>query len=87
MLRTRPDAQWQDEAACRNTDPAVFFDAERWHTARAICAGCPVREACLEYALTQRIKSGIWAGLSPQQRDHHRKHKPGCTCLAEQEAP
>ena len=48
-------ATWRKRAACRGIDPEVFFpvtdeDAEE---AKAICATCPVREACLEHALAQ----------------------------------
>jgi WhiB family redox-sensing transcriptional regulator len=36
--------------------------------ARKICAACPVQEACLEYALVQRIDHGVWGGCSERER-------------------
>ncbi len=61
---------WQAEAACRDSDPSVFFpvsdkDAE---PARAICDTCPVAQECLEWALGTRQPDGIWGGLTPLER-------------------
>ena len=42
--------------------------AEREAQAKAICATCPVREACLEYALRIREPHGIWGGMSEAER-------------------
>jgi WhiB family redox-sensing transcriptional regulator len=36
--------------------------------ARRICATCPVREQCLEYALQFRIDHGVWGGCSERER-------------------
>ena len=57
-------------AACRDADTSVFFpvseaDAEE---AKAICALCPVREECREYALETRPPEGVWGGLTPTER-------------------
>jgi WhiB family redox-sensing transcriptional regulator len=40
--------------------------------AKAVCAGCPVRVECLDYALGNSIKYGIWGGLSEHQRRERR---------------
>jgi hypothetical protein len=48
------------------TAPASETDAEhakRVGTARVICADCPIRLACLGYALQIRATSGVWGGL------------------------
>jgi hypothetical protein len=48
----------------------VFFP-ERGETAgaaRQVCAACPVRQPCLEYALSNRITHGIWGGLTERER-------------------
>ncbi|GAB2722361.1 WhiB family transcriptional regulator [Kitasatospora kifunensis] len=63
-------------AACRGADPELFFcssedAAERQFAerrAKQICAGCPVRDACLAGALERRERFGIWAGLTTQER-------------------
>src|SRR5947208_10972848 len=61
---------WRQRAACRGVDPEVFYpvsddDADE---AKAICAQCPVRQACLEYALTNRERDGVWGGATERER-------------------
>lgn len=61
---------WFDDAACRDADTDIFFprsDADAG-PAKAICETCPVREVCLEYALTTRPPDGVWGGLTPIER-------------------
>lgn len=65
---------WQRRAACTRpgVDPERFFPDKGGSTAAAkwICRRvCPVREACLAYALEHRIEDGIWGGLSPLERE------------------
>lgn len=65
-----PLETWRDLARCRGVDPLVFHpvnedDADE---AKAICALCPVQEACLEYALDAREKDGVWGGLTARER-------------------
>ena len=61
---------WQDRGACRGVDPGLFFPArgESLAAARAVCAGCPVRRECLEHALAQPEKFGVWGGTSERER-------------------
>jgi hypothetical protein len=33
-----------------------------------VCAACPVRQPCLDYAITNRISDGIWGGLTERER-------------------
>jgi WhiB family transcriptional regulator, redox-sensing transcriptional regulator len=72
------DERWQLEAACRGSDAAFFFapnyferreekDA-REAKAKALCAVCPVRERCLDYALAIREPHGVWGGLNEFER-------------------
>lgn len=71
------DELWQ-KAACRGPQSAVFFppshferkDEKESREARAktICAACPVRKPCLEYALQIREPHGIWGGLNEVER-------------------
>src|SRR5262249_25795665 len=63
-------ARWRELAACRGTDLEVFFPG-RGQTAgpaRQGCAGCPVRQPCLDYAITNRIAYGVWGGLTERER-------------------
>lgn len=65
---------WHDDAACRSTDPAIFFPdtEEEAKAARAVCSGCPVRMDCLDYANRTRQDFGIWGGLDEKQRRKQR---------------
>jgi WhiB family redox-sensing transcriptional regulator len=63
-------ARWRELAACRGTDLEVFFPGrgESAGPARQVCAGCPVRTQCLDYAITSQIAYGIWGGLTERER-------------------
>jgi WhiB family transcriptional regulator, redox-sensing transcriptional regulator len=74
-LPTSPPAddeehQWMLEAKCRGRAPHDFFpsDGVGVEQARKVCADCPVKEPCLEYALTYRIDHGVWGGASERER-------------------
>jgi WhiB family redox-sensing transcriptional regulator len=63
-------ARWREQAACRGADLDVFYP-ERGQTAgpaRQVCARCPVRQPCLDYALSNRITHGIWGSLTERER-------------------
>lgn len=78
MSSQRVDELWQDKAACRGPQAAVFFPPshferkdekeEREVRAKAICAECSVRKPCLEYALRIREPHGIWGGMNEIER-------------------
>jgi len=61
---------WQYRAACRGADPDLFFpqQGESADPARRVCARCPVRAQCLEYALANAIWHGVWGGLAERER-------------------
>lgn len=69
-------AGWRYRAACRGTDLQVFFPGrgEPAEPARQICAACPVRQPCLDYALSHAITHGIWGGLTERDRRPLRVH-------------
>lgn len=65
-------AQWRAKGSCRGSDPGIFYpppedDAEAAE-AKVICGTCPVRQPCLEFALTTREKHGVWGGLTERER-------------------
>jgi WhiB family redox-sensing transcriptional regulator len=66
---------WTERALCAQTDPEAFFPEKGGSTreAKRICQGCEVRDECLEYALENGIRFGVWGGLSELER---RKLKP-----------
>lgn len=61
---------WQDRALCAQTDPEAFFPEKGGSTrdAKKICVSCEVRAECLEYALENDERFGIWGGLSERER-------------------
>jgi WhiB family redox-sensing transcriptional regulator len=61
---------WQGDALCAQTDPEAFFPEKGGSTrdAKRICASCDVRAQCLEYALQNDERFGIWGGLSERER-------------------
>ena len=63
-------ARWRELAACRGVDLEVFFPerGESAEPARQVCAACPVRQPCLDYAISNRIAYGIWGGLTERER-------------------
>lgn len=62
--------EWMKDGHCCAYPPSVFFpsDGVGVDHARKICADCPVKEPCLEYALEQRIDHGVWGGCSERER-------------------
>ena len=63
---------WRKQGACRGISADVFYpDSEEEidaAEAKAICADCPVRQACLEYALAHREREGVWGGATERER-------------------
>ncbi|WP_081815123.1 WhiB family transcriptional regulator [Leifsonia aquatica] len=66
---------WQTDALCAQTDPEAFFPEKGGSTrdAKRICTSCEVRSQCLEYALANDERFGIWGGLSERERRKLRK--------------
>lgn len=69
------DLSWQAYANCLGVDPDLFFPERGASTreAKAVCRRCVVRTECLEYALNNAEKFGIWGGLSERERRRIRK--------------
>ncbi|NIZ93625.1 WhiB family transcriptional regulator [Kineococcus rubinsiae] len=70
--------EWQLEGSCRDVDPTLFFHPEgergparrnRDAAAQAVCAACPVIEACRQHALKVREPYGVWGGLTEDDRE------------------
>jgi WhiB family redox-sensing transcriptional regulator len=71
---------WRLQAACRDTDPDLFFPVgttgpalEQIAAARHVCDACPVKQPCLDFALMTNQDSGIWGGTSEDERRKLRK--------------
>lgn len=69
------EPDWQERALCAQTDPEAFFPEKGGSTreAKRICSGCEVRAECLEYALANDERFGIWGGLSERERRRLRR--------------
>lgn len=72
--------EWRRTAACRDTDPDLFFPVgttgpaiEQIANAKAVCAQCDAQTACLEFAIATNQDSGIWGGTSEEERRQLRK--------------
>ena len=61
---------WQERALCAQTDPEAFFPEKGGSTreAKKVCLTCEVRTDCLESALMNDERFGIWGGLSERER-------------------
>jgi WhiB family redox-sensing transcriptional regulator len=74
------DNGWRDQAACRHTDPNLFFPAgstglviEQIEAAKAVCRSCPVQGACLRFAFETNQEAGIWGGTEEDERRRLRR--------------
>jgi WhiB family redox-sensing transcriptional regulator len=70
---------WRLDALCAETDPEAFFPEKGGSTreAKRVCTGCPVRAECLEFALANDERFGIWGGLSERERRRLRLQRRG----------
>ena len=81
LFLLEPDAEdggWQERALCAQTDPEAFFPEKGGSTreAKKVCLTCDVRNDCLESALMNDERFGIWGGLSERERRKLKKHGP-----------
>lgn len=69
--------KWRELAACLGMDPTLFFPArgQSCDIARDVCARCPVRVECLEYALELKLDEGVFGGESGRERKRIRRQR------------
>ena len=86
-------AEWRATGACLSADPDLFFPiatggpaaTAQIMMAQRICAGCPVRQQCLDFAMRTGETNGIWGGTTPEERirvrrrDNERHRRAGRT--------
>jgi WhiB family transcriptional regulator, redox-sensing transcriptional regulator len=78
---------WRERAACRGTDPELFFPTRNIgvsdggsqyqkdiNAAKAVCAGCPVRKECLDFADATHQEDGIWGGINFKEKPKARRN-------------
>jgi WhiB family redox-sensing transcriptional regulator len=73
---------WRHQAACLDQDPELFFpvgDSDQAHAqsedAKRICRTCPVIQQCAQWAIDNRMDSGVWGGLDETQLRNIRRHR------------
>lgn len=73
------ELSWQRLANCLGVDPDLFFPERGASTreAKEVCKGCVVRNECLDYALANGEKFGIWGGMSERERRRVRRARAG----------
>jgi WhiB family redox-sensing transcriptional regulator len=66
---------WRHDAACRDVDPELFFPIGNTgpailqiDEAKQVCHRCPAMEPCLQWAIESGQDSGVWGGLSEDER-------------------
>jgi WhiB family transcriptional regulator, redox-sensing transcriptional regulator len=71
------ELSWQDYANCRGADADLFFPERGASTrkAKAICNACDVKAECLDFAIVQGEKFGIWGGMSERERRRVRRQR------------
>lgn len=72
------DEDFFSQARCLGLDPKIFFPERRGGLdprAKTICAQCPVREECLDYAIELNIQHGVWGGCSERERRRLRRSR------------
>ncbi|HEX2039687.1 MAG TPA: WhiB family transcriptional regulator [Acidimicrobiales bacterium] len=86
-VQSTTDEVWQLKAACRGPQAVIFFPPANFERkdekearearAKAICATCPVRRPCLDYAIRIREPHGIWGGLNEVERKQLASRRAG----------
>lgn len=73
---------WRHQAACRDEDPELFFPVgesapalAQAEDAKQICCTCPVIEQCKQWAIDNRMETGVWGGLDEYQLSDIRRHR------------
>ena len=82
MAGTPGIADWRALAACMSADPDMFFPIssagpalDQVSHAKAFCAGCGVRQPCLDFALATGQTHGVWGGTTEEERQRLRRHR------------
>ncbi len=75
--RTTATRNWRHRARCRDQDPdTLFVQGARQRDVREVCKACPVRTECLAHALDNRIRFGVWGGMTERERRALLKRRP-----------
>ena len=68
---------WRHSARCRSEDPeTLFVQGALQRDAREVCRSCPVRTECLAHALDNRVRFGVWGGMTERERKALLRRRP-----------
>ncbi|AYY11598.1 WhiB family transcriptional regulator [Actinobacteria bacterium YIM 96077] len=69
--------EWTERALCAQVDPELWFveKGESNRPAKSICQQCEVVPECLEYALENDERYGVWGGTTERERRKLRKER------------
>jgi WhiB family redox-sensing transcriptional regulator len=71
---------WAEGAACAERHPdELFIRGAAQNRAKRICHPCPVRDECLAEALDNRVKLGVWGGMTERERRALLRRRPDVT--------
>ena len=80
---------WRVDAACRDTDPALFFPVgttgpavDQIASAKQVCRSCLCKDACLDFALSTNQDTGVWGATSEEERRIIRRRLRAAAALA-----
>ncbi|MCU1660558.1 MAG: WhiB family transcriptional regulator, redox-sensing transcriptional regulator [Pseudonocardiales bacterium] len=75
---------WRHQAACRTVEPELFFPIGtsgpalgQLAQAKSVCRACPVLNECLAWALESGQNSGVWGGMSEDERRRLQQDRSG----------
>jgi WhiB family redox-sensing transcriptional regulator len=76
-------AAWRSRAICRDSNPELFFPIGttgialgQIDAAKSVCDACPVLSDCREFAMETNQESGVWGGLTEEERRQIRRGFP-----------
>lgn len=76
-IKYNNNLSWKEKAKCLGIDPDLFFPDRGISSSQAkeICASCEVSRECLDYALDNKERYGIWGGLNEKDRRVHLRER------------
>lgn len=93
VLRHPDDGEWRDDASCKKMGNTLFFQTPHNNSkktiavireVKTICRSCPVQQKCLDFAVNNEIKDGIWGGMTPSER---KQAFPQVSVMGQRRAP
>ncbi len=70
LFSSELNRSWQIRANCLGLDPELFYPERGLPTreAKEVCRGCVVQQDCLDFAIANGERFGVWGGMSERER-------------------